>query len=100
MRGIVLSKRAAKKLDKLLNYLESEWSERVKINYVEKFDQIVNQLRTFPEIGQETELVKGLRRLVITKQTTIYYRYDNKYVKIAAIFDTRMDPMKIKKEIK
>jgi len=100
MRDIVLSKLAAIKLDKLLNYLESEWSERVKNNYVEKFDQIANQLRTFPEIGQETELVKGLRRLVITKQTTIYYRYDNKHVKIATIFDTRMDPKKIKKEIK
>lgn len=71
-----------------------------KNNYVEKFDEIVNQLRTFPEIGQETELVKDLRRLVITKQTTIYYRYDNKNVKIATIFDTRMDPKKIKKEIK
>ena len=100
MRDIVLSKLAAIKLDKLLNYLESEWSERVKNNYVEKFDQIANQLRTFSEIGQETELVKGLRRLVITKQTTIYYRYDNKHVKIATIFDTRMDPKKIKKEIK
>ena len=97
MREIVLSKRAAQKLDKLL---ESEWSERVKNNYVEKFDQIINQLRTFPEIGQKTELVKGLHHLVITKQTTVYYRYDNKNVKIATIFDTRMDPKKIKKEFK
>lgn len=100
MRDIVLSKRAAQKLDKLLEYLESEWSESIKNNYIERFDQIVNQLRTLPEIGQKTELVKGLHRLVITKQTTIYYRYDNNQIKIATIFDTRMDPKKIKKEIK
>jgi len=100
MRDIVLSKRAAKKLDKLLNYLESEWSENIKNNYIERFDQIVNQLRTLPEIGQKTELVKGLHRLVITKQTTNYYPYDNNQIKIATIFDTRMDPKKIKKEIK
>jgi plasmid stabilization system protein ParE len=33
MRDIVLSKRAAQKLEKLLEYLETEWSERVKNNY-------------------------------------------------------------------
>ena len=93
MRDIVLSKRAAQKLDKLLEYLESEWSERVKNNYL-------NQLCKFPEGGQKTELVKGLHRLVITKLTTIYYRFDNKHVKIATIFDTRIVPEKIKKEIK
>jgi plasmid stabilization system protein ParE len=100
MRDIVLSKRAAQKLEKLLEYLETEWSERVKNNYIVKFDRIVNQIRTFPEIGQKSEIIKGLHRLVITKQSTIYYRFDNKHVKIATIFDTRMDSKKIKKEIK
>jgi plasmid stabilization system protein ParE len=100
MRDIVLSKRAAQKLEKLLEYLETEWSERVKNNYIVKFDRIVNQMGTFPEIGQKSEIIKGLHRLVITKQSTIYYRFDNKHVKIATIFDTRMDSKKIKKEIK
>lgn len=100
MRDIVLSKRAAQKFEKLTEYLESEWPERVKNSFVEKFDQMVNQLRTFPELGQKTELLKGLHRLVITKQTTIYYQYDDSRIKIATIFDTRMDPKKIKKEIK
>jgi plasmid stabilization system protein ParE len=100
MRDIVPSKRAAQKLEKLLEYLETEWSERVKNNYIVKFDRIVNQMGTFPEIGQKSEIIKGLHRLVITKQSTIYYRFDNKHVKIATIFDTRMDSKKIKKEIK
>jgi plasmid stabilization system protein ParE len=89
MRDIVLSKRAAQKLEKLLEYLETEWSERVKNNYIVKFDRIVNQMGTFPEIGQKSEIIKGLHRLVITKQSTIYYRFDNKHVKIATIFDTK-----------
>jgi plasmid stabilization system protein ParE len=70
------------------------------LNYIVKFDRIVNQMGTFPEIGQKSEIIKGLHRLVITKQSTIYYRFDNKHVKIATIFDTRMDSKKIKKEIK
>ena len=100
MREIILSKRAAQKLDKLFKYLESEWSLKVKNIFAEKLDQILSHLKTFPEIGQKTNLVKGLYRLVITKQTTIYYRFDKKYIKIATIFDTRMDPKKISGEIK
>jgi plasmid stabilization system protein ParE len=100
MREILLSKRAAKNLDKLLEYLESEWSLTVKENFVNKLDQIFNQLKTFPEIGQKTGLVKGLHSLVITKQTTVYYRFDKKHIKIATVFDTRMDPKRLKKETK
>ncbi len=100
MREIILSKRAARKLDKLLKYLESEWSLTVKDNFLDKIDQTIIQLKTFPEIGQKTGLVKRLHRLVITKQTSIYYRFDRKHIKVATIFDTRIDPKKLKKEIK
>lgn len=100
MREILLSKRAARKLDKLLKYLESKWSITIKDNFVNKFDQILIQLKTFPEIGQKTGLVKGIHKLVITKQTTVYYRFDQKNIKVAAIFDTRMDPKKLKREVK
>ena len=100
MREIILSKLAAQKLEKLLEYLESEWSSKVKNSFIEKLDLIFNQLKAFPEIGQKTPLVKGLHRLVVTKQTTIYYRFDKKQIKIATFFDTRMDPKKLRKEIK
>ena len=52
MREIVLSKRAAQKLDALLDYLESEWSLKVKDSFIEELDRIFSQLKTFPEIGQ------------------------------------------------
>ena len=58
MREIILSKRAAQKLDKLFKYLESEWSLKVKNNFAEKLDQILSHLKIFPEIGQKTNLVK------------------------------------------
>ena len=99
MRDIILSKRAAQKLEKLFKYLETEWSLSVKNKFADKLDQTLNQLKAFPEIGQKTDLVKGLHRLVITKQTTIYYRFDKHRINIATIFDTRMDPKRIRKEI-
>ena len=39
MRKIILSKRASEKLDELLDYLEREWSTKVKLNFINKFDK-------------------------------------------------------------
>jgi hypothetical protein len=38
MRKIILSKRASKKLEKLLEYLELEWSLKVKNDFIKKLD--------------------------------------------------------------
>jgi len=82
MRKIILSKRASKKLDKLLEYLESEWSLKVKTDFIKKLDKSLNQIQRYPESCQKTDFVKGLHRLVVTKQTTVFYRFDSKIITI------------------
>ncbi len=42
MRKIILSRNAALKLDKLLHYLENEWSEKVKQEFINKLDKTFN----------------------------------------------------------
>ena len=69
MRRIVLSKRASNKLSKLLEYLENEWSLKVRNDFLKKLDKALSQIQKFPESCRETDYVKGLRMLVITKQT-------------------------------
>ena len=100
MREIFLSIRASKKLNVLLNQLENEWSEKVKINFISKLDKSLEQIRLFPQSAEESPLKKGLHRCVITKQTTIYYRFDSKKIQVVTLFDTRMDPDKLQNEIK
>ena len=100
MRKVIFSIRASKRLEKLLEYLESEWSVRVKKNFIIKLDQALNRVKKFSESTQESEIQKGLHRLIVTKQTTLYYRFDSKTIRIITIFDNRMDPEKLKKEFK
>ena len=38
--------------------------------------------------------------LVVTKQTSLFYRFDSKTIKVVTIFDNRMNPDKLKKELK
>ncbi len=98
MRRIILSKRSSNKLNKLLEYFENEWSLKVRNDFLRKFDKSLSQIQNFPESSPETDYVKGLRMLVITKQTSIFYRFNTKTITIVAIFDNRMNPSRIQKE--
>jgi plasmid stabilization system protein ParE len=100
MKRVVFSKRASFLLENLLEYLEREWSVKVKKDFIKKMDKAINQIINFPESCPRSEIKKGLHRLIVTRQTTIYYQFDSKSIKIITIFDNRMNPDKLNKELK
>ncbi len=98
-RKVIISKTAEKKLDKLFDYLIEKWSITVKKEFVEKLDSSIEIIQNQPKIFPESKTGKGLRKCVITKQTTLYYRYNSQRINIVTIFDTRQNPKRLKKEI-
>lgn len=99
-REIRLSKRAMKKLDSLLVYLENEWSTKVKHNFILKLDKSLKQIQKLPDSFPESEKIRGLRKCVVTKQTTVFYRYSETSIDVITIFDNRQNPKSQKQEIK
>jgi plasmid stabilization system protein ParE len=100
MRKVVLSKRASLRLEDLLNYLEVEWSVKVKMNFIEKFDNSIELIKQFPESSRKSNVFNNLRMHVVTEQTSIFYRFNSTSINIVTIFDNRMNPKRVKKEIK
>ena len=100
MKKVVLSKKASNKFNRLLEYLETEWTLKVKKDFVQKLDKSLIQIQKFPNSCPQTDFVKGLHMLVVTKQTSIFYRFDSKTITIITIFDNRMNPDKLEEEIK
>lgn len=98
-RKVVISRTVEKKLEKLFEHLIKEWSVKVKNDFVTKLDSTIEIIKNQPEIFPESKKGKGLRRCVITKQTTLYYRYSTKQINIVTLFDTRQNPNKLDKEI-
>jgi plasmid stabilization system protein ParE len=98
MRKIILSKRASNQLEKLLEYLELEWSLKVKNDFIKKLDKSLSQIQIFPESCQQTNFVQGLHKFVVTKQTAFFYRFDSETITVVTIFDNRMNPDRLKKE--
>jgi len=91
-RKIRLSRRAARKLESLLNYLEIEWSLKVRNDFIAKMDRTLKNNEKFPHSFPESQTVKGLRKCVISRQTTIYYKCSLNTIDIATLFDNRQNP--------
>ncbi len=98
-RQVVLSKTAEIKLDKLFIYLETNSSENVKLRFISKLEHRLNIVRQKPEAFPNSEIKKGLYKCVITRQTTLYYTFDENVIYIITIFDNRQDPSKLKEEV-
>lgn len=98
-RKVTISKTAEKKLDKLFDYLLEKWSLKVKNEFISKLDSSIDIIRNQPEIFPKSEKGKGLRKCVVTKQTTLFYRFNSKKISIVTFFDSRQNPKKLNKEI-
>lgn len=93
--NVYFSKTAAKKLEKLLDYLETEWSLKVKNNFISKLDNAVQTISIFPEAFPQSAIKKGYRKCVVTKHTSLYYRIGNNKIEVSTLFDNRQDPRKL-----
>ena len=99
-RTIIFSKNAEKSLFVLFEYLEIKWTEKVKKKFISNLDKVIYLIQIEPETFPKSELNNKYRKCVLSKQTSIYYKFNTKRVEIIAFFDTRQDPNKIKKDIK
>lgn len=96
-REIIFSKNAEKTLIDLLEYLELKWSIKVRDKFISKLDKSIYLIQNEPGIFPKSQINKEQYRCVLSKQTTIYYKYNSKQIRILSLFDTRQNPTKINK---
>lgn len=98
-RKVYLSALAAKKLSVVLLYLEEEWSEKVKQEYLEKLKRKLKQIGKNPTAYPLVEGLKDVRKCQVTKLNSLFYRFTDTEVEVITHFDNRQDPNKIWKEL-
>ena len=98
-RVVIISKTAEKKIDKLFEYLVENWNQKVKSDFVKKLDKSILNIQSYPEGFPESKVKLGLHKCVVTKQTTLFYRFDSKRIVIVTIFDTRQNPDNLSKDL-
>jgi plasmid stabilization system protein ParE len=89
---IIVNKRFTHKVQKVLAYLEKEWSHKVAVGFLSKIDRRIKQLTQYPYLGAPSSKIKHVRGLLITRHNRMYYKIKNDKVIILNMYDTRMNP--------
>ena len=92
MRTIIISNNAQIALEKLFIFLMEKWSLKVKNDFIQKLDSNIIRIAKHPEQFPVSKLKSGLRKCVITKQTYLFYTFDDDSIYILAVFDNRQNP--------
>ncbi len=91
---IVWTNRADKSFDKILEYLETQWGNRVVRSFVKKTYDLLDILMEFPEIGSVENEEKSIRGFSLIKQVNIFYKIKGNELIILHFFDNRRNPKK------
>jgi plasmid stabilization system protein ParE len=93
---VTISERAERNLDNIIRYLEAEWSVRVRDKFLEMLKKKIEQIARMPHMYEASSKKKTVRRCVVSKQTSLYYRPKKEEIEIITIQDTRQNPKKLK----
>ena len=80
-----------------MEYLEFKWSTKVRDKFISKLDKSIYLIQNEPEIFPKSQINKKQFKCVVSKQTTMYYKFNTKEIMILSLFDTRQNPSKINK---
>ena len=76
-------------LKNIMLYLEGRWTKREIKKFAKLLDKQINLIRKNPTLFPLSGRSKEVRRSVLSRQTTIYYKIIDNNVYIVSLFDNR-----------
>lgn len=93
---ILWTDNALKELQDTIEYLQEHWSDKELRNLVNNLEKTLNLISNNPNLFQSSEYKKDIRRAVVMKFNTLYYRVNEDTVEIISFFSNRQNPIKRK----
>ena len=91
-KHITWSPLAEHDLSIILNYLDQNWGKKVAADFIDLTESFIIQISINPKQFPFIHIRKGIRKCVLTKHNTLFYRDKRSTVEILRIYDTRQDP--------
>jgi plasmid stabilization system protein ParE len=95
-KQIIWSTLSEKDFVSILDYLQTNWDIKVVQKFIEVVDGIIGQISNNPKQFPMIDKIKKVRKCVLNKHNTLYYRDRYEYIDILRIYDNRQDPKKLK----
>lgn len=87
---------ALSELEKTIEYLKENWTERELHNLALEIEETLTLLSHNPNLFQSSNIKKDIRRVIVAKHNTLYYRIKNNTIEIVSFFSNRQSPKKRK----
>ena len=78
-------------LNKVFEFVESNWGEKVSGHFIELIDQSVDAIVRHPKIGESVP-DRPYRCLVVHRNVSVYYHPTHNMIKIILVWDNRQNP--------
>ena len=85
---------ALKELENTLDYLKAYWTQTDIINFIIKLEDTLLLLSQNPKLFPESKVKKNVRRVIVAKHNTLYYRIKKDAVEIISLFSHRQSKKK------
>lgn len=92
---VVWSDLAKDQLDEIIDYLESSWTDKEISSFFQRLEQGIESIRKNPATYKQSIRKEGVREFQLSKQTTIFYIFDEKEITILLLWTNRKDPDKL-----
>ena len=76
----------------ILEYLNKNWDAKVAANFIDLTENVIDQISINPKQYPIIFKRKRIRKCVLTKHNSVFYRDSRSQVEILRIYDTRQDP--------
>jgi len=88
---VILSAKASRQLEVLLDYLETKWSSRLRRIFQRRLNLSIQALKVIPQGFPESVRFPGYRKCVVTPQTSLIYRLNGDIIEIVTILYARQE---------
>ncbi|MEZ4721391.1 MAG: type II toxin-antitoxin system RelE/ParE family toxin [Flavobacteriales bacterium] len=88
------SARARQDYFNILEYLIEEWGIGSARKFDKKLQKAVSSIQDNPLQFPASDRMPNIRRCVVVKQCSLYYRINGQLIELITLFDTRQHPRK------
>jgi plasmid stabilization system protein ParE len=93
---VIWSEYAVNDFENILEYLNLKWGNSVVNSFIDKTDSYIAQISMTPDLFPIIHKSRKIRRCVLTKHNSLYYRFKKDRIDILRIYDNRQNPQTLK----
>ncbi len=83
---IIWTNEAINNLEEILDYLHTNWSQREINHFKNILSKQISLIQQFPKMFPVSEYNKDLRKAVLSKQTTLFYKIQENKIYLIYLF--------------